>query len=186
MKRRIFVSLAAISIVGGFYALLFFVSSLQDSPEAWAQVVRRLEAQGKVAASNAFRVSLGDLGAIKGVRGIEPFTTETEVIEHKLSTKTAEKVVTKIPGRTKLNALVVRFDPSDDAVWNWRQMILEGKIEQARKNVKLEVLRSDGTALVNYTFMKAWPSKFRGADLDDAGQPCEEVTIDYDEVTRGH
>ncbi len=180
MQPRIILSLSALALVISLFVVLGGFRPA-DRPEALAQVLRTAQVareQGIV----PFRVTIGD-APVKGLRGIEPFVSENEVVEYKAATKDGGYAVQKIPGRLKTSALVLKVDPGEEMLWTLRRAVVDGKVASVRKNMRLEVLR-DNAPIEAYVFTNAWVSKWTGPHQEAGGAPFEEVAIEFDSIER--
>ncbi|WP_133718233.1 phage tail protein [Methylocaldum gracile] len=86
--------------------------------------------------------------------------SETEVTEHKVvSQKGREDIVQKIPGRLKMNSVVcMKALDSGADLWAWRQMIIEGKLREARKSGSLIAYDYTMAPIATWSFFNGWPS----------------------------
>ena len=61
--------------------------------------------------------------------------SETEVIQQKVVSETGETIIQQIPGRlTWTPVSLKRGVTSAMDIWKWRQMVVEGKVADARTN----------------------------------------------------
>jgi phage tail-like protein len=122
--------------------------------------------QGKVA--GAFRECTG-LGS------------ENEVVEYKASGPKGEFVIKKVPGRMKWNNITLKRGITDDMeMWKWRQLVEEGKIDDARKSGTITMYNQKGESVAKWDFVAAWPSKLSGPT---ANAQNNEVGIEELEIT---
>ena len=105
-------------------------------------------------------------GVFKDVSGLD---SETEVIEHRVTGKGGNLIITKIPGILKWPNIVMKRGITDDRrLHDWRAKIEEGQVETNRKNGTITLYAPDGTAVAKYSFKRAWPCKFKGPALDSS------------------
>jgi phage tail-like protein len=107
-------------------------------------------------------------GGIKGffteVGGLD---SEHEVVEHRVSDDKGNAVIQKIPGNIKYSNIVLRRGITDDrSLHDWRQEIIDGKVESARKNGSIVMYGPDMSERVRYNFERGWPCKLKGPSLD--------------------
>jgi phage tail-like protein len=105
-------------------------------------------------------------GVFKDVSGLD---SETEVIEHRVTGKGGNLIITKIPGILKWPNIVMKRGITDDRrLHDWRSKIEDGQVETNRKNGTITLYAPDGTAVAKYSFKRAWPCKFKGPALDSS------------------
>lgn len=132
-----------------------------------------LEIEGKL---SGFFTQVGGIGS------------ETEVIQQKIvNSETGETIIRQIPGRLSWTPVSLkRGVTSAMDIWEWRQQVVEGKIDDARTNCSLVAYSQDNTEIARWNFVNAWPSKVIGPEMD-AGSTTymiEDVTIVHEGVER--
>jgi phage tail-like protein len=110
------------------------------------------------------------------------FDSESEVSETKRS-RTDERDANKSMGNTKWSDIELkRGVDQDKTLWNWRKMIVDGKLKEARKDCTITMLDFEGQPIVTYSIINAWPKKYTGiglrADSDEAA--LEAVTLRHE------
>lgn len=132
-----------------------------------------LEIEGKL---SGFFTTVGGVGS------------ESEVVEHKIvNPDTGETIVQKIPGRlTWTEVTLKRGVTSSIDVWDWRQQVIEGKVDDARTNCSIIAYNQSNEEIARWNFDSAWPSKVTGPDMDAGGTDymVEEMTIVHEGMTR--
>ncbi len=111
----------------------------------------------------------------------------SEVVESRQTTKEGKTIISKSPGNLKWDDLSFkRGFTTDTKLYDWRSMIEQGKVTQARKNGSLTVYSSDGTPLAKWSFKNGWPSKLSGPTLDATSNEVavEELTIVHEGLER--
>ena len=67
--------------------------------------------------------------------------SEHEITEHKVVDKQGHEIVRKIPGRVKFQDVTLkRGITSDMEIWDWRQKVVDGDMNGARKNITISML----------------------------------------------
>jgi phage tail-like protein len=112
--------------------------------------------------------------------------SEHEVIEHKVVDNGHETVL-KVPGRLKWSDITLkRGITSDMKIWDWRQKVEEGKVDDARTNGSIVMLGRDYKEVARWNFTNGWPSKVTGpilkSDSNEFG--IEEMVIVHEGMTR--
>lgn len=124
-----------------------------------------VEFQGQV--SGAFRECTG-LGS------------QNEVVDYKASGPKGEYVMKKVPGRMTWNPITLKRGITDAMdMWKWRQIVEEGKIDQARKNGSIVMFNQQGQEIARWDFVNAWPSKVTGPA---ANANANEIAIEEMEI----
>lgn len=108
----------------------------------------------------------------------------TEVIEHRQGGDNV--TVYKLPGKTTYADITLKWGLTDSAeVWNWRQRIMEGRIE--RKNGSIVVYDlANRTEVARWNFVNAWPTKWEGPAFNALGNEVavETLVLAHEGVTR--
>jgi phage tail-like protein len=87
----------------------------------------------------------------------------------------------KLAGLQKFtNITLKRGITTDQDLWKWRKMVIDGKIKEARKSGQIILLDDEGKETAEWTFKEAWPSKWTGPGLNAT---ANEVAIDTVELT---
>jgi phage tail-like protein len=133
-----------------------------------------------------FRLDVGDrvAGYFTECNGIG---SEHDIIEHKVVNDKGQEIVRKIPGRLKWGDVTLkRGITSDLKIWDWRDLVVQGKVLDARQNCSIVMLSRDYQEVAVWNFHNAWPSKVSGpslkADSNEFG--VEEVTIVHEGMWR--
>jgi phage tail-like protein len=114
--------------------------------------------------------------------------SESEVVAHKVvNSDTGETIVQQIPGRLTWTPVTLkRGVTSAMDIWKWRQMVVEGKIKEARTNCSIIAYAQDNKEIARWNFVNAWPSKVVGPEMDSGSTNymIEDVTIVHEGVER--
>ncbi len=118
------------------------------------------------------------VGAFRECTGLG---SENEVVEYKASGQKGEFVIKKVPGRLKWTNITLKRGITDAMdMWQWRKLVEQGKISDARKNGTITMYNQQGDAIAKWNFTNAWPSKLSGPSAN-AGN--NEVAIEELELT---
>ena len=127
-------------------------------------------------------------GVITGhFRECSGLSSESEVIEHKAVDEKGRNIVFKIPGIIKYENLVLKRGVTDDmAMWEWRKMVEDGKIVEARRDGSIIMYNQDNEAVARWNFYNAWPVKVSGPQLSAGSNEIavEELTIAHEGMER--
>ena len=137
----------------------------------------------------AFKFGLEIEGKLSGFfTNVSGVGSETEVVEHKITNKdSGETIIQKIPGRlTWVDVSLKRGVTSALDIWEWRQMVVEGKVDDARTNCSIIAYNQANEPIARWEFTNAWPSKVVGPEMDSGSQTymIEEVTIVHEGMER--
>ena len=113
--------------------------------------------------------------------------SENEVVDHKVVDSKGHEIVRKIPGRLKWGDVTLkRGITTDMEIWDWRNSVVEGKMDTARTNCSIIMMDRDYQPKARWNFLNAWPSKVSGptvkADSNEIG--IEEVTLVHEGLER--
>ena len=132
----------------------------------------KLEVQGRV---TGYFTEIGGLGS------------EHEVIEHKVVDMNGNDLVQALPGRLKWQPVTLKRGlTSVRDVWDWRKMVEDGKVDQARSNGTITMFNQSLQPIAKWDFKNAWPSKVSGPQLqsDSNTFAIEEMTIVHEGIER--
>jgi phage tail-like protein len=137
----------------------------------------------------AFKFGLEIEGKLSGFfTTVSGLGSESEVVEHKITIPdTQETIVQKIPGRlTWTDVTLKRGVTSNVDVWEWRQMVVEGKIDDARTNCSVVAYNQANEEIARWNLDNAWPSKVTGPEMDAGSTDymVEEITIVHEGMSR--
>ena len=127
-------------------------------------------------------------GVVSGFfREVSGFDNQSEIIIHKMVNETGQVLQQKVPGELTWGDITLRRGITDDMeLWNWRQLIIDGKVEEARKDGSIVMYHQDGTEKSRYNFVKGWPCAWKGPDVsaDTNDIAIEEITITHEGLMR--
>lgn len=113
--------------------------------------------------------------------------SEHEVIEHNVVNEKGQEIVIKVPGRLKWdNITLKRGITSNMDIWDWRKMVEDGQVEDARHDGSVTMFDSQLNPVARWEFKRGWPLKVTGpqpkSDSNEIG--IEELTIAHEYITR--
>jgi phage tail-like protein len=137
----------------------------------------------------AFKFGLEIEGKLGGYfTSVSGIGSESEVIDHKIvDDKTGETIMQKLPGRLSwTDVSLKRGVTSNTDIWDWRKMVVDGKVEDARTNCSIIAYNQANEEIARWNFENAWPSKVVGPQMDSGSQDymLEEVTIVHEGMVR--
>ena len=132
-----------------------------------------LEIEGKL---GGFFTTVGGIGS------------ESEVVDHKIvNPDTGETIIQKIPGRLAWTDVTLKRGVTSSVdVWDWRQQVVDGKVEDARTNCSIIAFNQANEEIARWNLDNAWPSKVTGPDMDagSGDYMVEEITIVHEGMSR--
>ncbi|WP_376794518.1 phage tail protein [Thermogemmatispora sp.] len=118
------------------------------------------------------------VGAFRECSGLG---SENEIVEYKASGPRGEFVIKKVPGRLKWTNITLKRGITDSMdMWQWRRLVEQGRIDEARKNGTITMYNQQGEPVARWNFINAWPSKLTGPS---ANAHHNEVAIEELEIT---
>ncbi|NLT74521.1 MAG: phage tail protein [Chloroflexi bacterium] len=113
--------------------------------------------------------------------------SEHEVIEHKVVDADGHEHILKIPGRLKWENITLKRGITENMdIWDWRDMVVQGKVDDARREGSIIMFDQGLQEVARWNFEKAWPVKVSGptvkADSNELG--IEELVITHEGLYR--
>ncbi len=72
----------------------------------------------------------------------------------------------KAMGNTKWGDIEFkRGADTDRSLWKWRKLVIDGKLDEARKDCTVTMLDYEGQPVVTYSITNAWPKRYSGGEL---------------------
>ena len=118
---------------------------------------------------------------------VSGIASENEVVEHKIVNDQGQEMVQKIPGRLKFNDITLKWGLTHDlSFWDWRNMVVEGDMGNARANCSIIMFDRNYTPIVRWDVQNAWPTKVSGPSLSSGSNEfsVEELTITHEGIMR--
>ena len=135
-----------------------------------------------------FHFSVEISGKVNGLfTEVSGLGSETETVEHKPVSSKGVDFVQKMPGRLKWSDITLkRGITATMDVWAWRQLVVDGKVKDARANGTIIMFDTSGTPVAQWDFVGGWPSKVSGPSLtsDSTAFGVEEMTIVHEGIKR--
>jgi phage tail-like protein len=98
----------------------------------------------------------------------------------------AGQVVRSIPGQVEYAEIVLRYGLTKSReLWDWFMKSVQGNVE--RRNLSIIMLEPNGVdEALRWNLFSAWPSEWRGAELDALGREAaiEELKLAFDTLER--
>ena len=106
----------------------------------------------------------------------------SEVLEQKTTAADGTIVIRKVPGKLTWSNLVLERGVERSAkLWNWRQLVVDGKVAEARKDGAVVAMSQEGASLMRWDFVNGWPCGWRVSSTEDAsGLAVERLEIAHD------
>jgi phage tail-like protein len=134
-----------------------------------------------------FKITLGGAESAAFFKEVSGIGSENEVIVHTTTDASGKPMIQKFPGQANWqNINLKRGIDSNNALWTWREQVVNGQITEARKDGTIEVLDWTGAPIVTYSFVRGWPCKYSAPALTAGGNEVmiEEIEIAHEGMTR--
>jgi len=103
------------------------------------------------------------------------FDSTVDVIEHREGGENT--TLRKLPGMTKYSNIVLKWGITDDRdLYDWHRQVVRGDIQ--RRNGSVVLLNRRGEETARWNFVRAWPSKWDGPDLNAEGTDVAIETLE--------
>lgn len=114
--------------------------------------------------------------------------SESEVVEHKvINESTGKSYIRKQPGRLTWGDVTLKRGVTDEMdVWEWRQQVVDGDVDEARTNCSIVAYAQGFEEVARWNFENAWPSKVDGPapKADSSDYLIEEITLVHEGMIR--
>jgi len=162
------------------FTILFFVACA-------ALTAMPVLAKGSSPYSNFNFTVVIDGARVGGFTEVSGLATETEVIEYREGSD-PNAAPKKIPGLHKVSDVTLKrgIIAGDTSLWDWRQMVVDGDAESARKSGSIIMYDENNQPIAEWEFVNAWPSKIEGPSLNGDGNEVaiESLTIANESLVR--
>jgi len=109
--------------------------------------------------------------------------SEHEIIEHKVIDGSGAETIVKLPGRLSFLDLECSRPVSPDrSLWEWRALVEQGTIEEARRDLELDLYDATTRGVDTWTVGAAWPSRLEAVITSSA--TTERIRIVMETVVR--
>ena len=113
--------------------------------------------------------------------------SENELIEHKVVDDKGRESVHKIPGRLKWQDITLKRGITNSMdIWDWREMIVNGQVDDARRNGSVIMYNQALEEVARWNFERGWPLKVSGPSMksDSNEFGIEELVITHEGLYR--
>ncbi len=87
----------------------------------------------------------------------------------------------KLPGLIASSDITLARGVADKSeLWDWRKLVMDGKVEEARKNISIMLMDDEGAVKVQWDLRECWPTKWSGPGLDATSS---EIAVETLEIT---
>jgi phage tail-like protein len=134
-----------------------------------------------------FKLNLGGAEAAGYFAEVAGFSSESHVIEHTAATAQGLPLPQKFAGQVSWTNITLKRGIDKNAqLWQWRQTVLNGKIDANRKDGQIDVLDWTGAIVVTFKFIRAWPCKYSSPGLNSGGNEIlvEELELAHEGFER--
>jgi phage tail-like protein len=120
-------------------------------------------------------------------QSVEGIGSHTEVVESREVDTKGKIIIRKIPGAVKWDDITFRRGTcNSQELRNWRKLVEDGKIDEARKNVSIVVYAPDEREVARWNLTAAWPVALRVTNLNSTNNELsvEEMTVTHEGLER--
>jgi phage tail-like protein len=134
-----------------------------------------------------FTLNLGGAEAAGFFKECSGLTSEHTVVEHTAADANGKSMIQKFPGQMKWSNITFKRG-IDNAMqlWQWRKDVVDGKINSSRKDGTIQVVDWEGTAVMTFKFVRAWPCRYSAPGLSSGGNEIlvEELELAHEGFER--
>lgn len=134
-----------------------------------------------------FKVNLGGAEAAGFFKECSGLSSTHTVVAHTSADEKGKSLVQKFPGQLEWQNITLKrgVDAKAD-LWKWRQEIIDGKIDDSRKDGTIELVDWKGDPVITYAFVRGWPCKYSAPGMNAGGNEIlvEEIEIAHEGFTR--
>ena len=134
-----------------------------------------------------FEVEIDDVDAV-GFKKVDLPSQSTQMNEYREGTDPIWP--RQLWGQTQYEDLTLErgAKKGDMALYEWRKLVVDGKMEEARSDIAVSVLNSIGEATMRFEFVDAWPKEYQPPTLQAGGSggdvATETIVVCYNEMHR--
>ena len=140
-----------------------------------------------LAGSYYFTLNLGGAEAAGYFAECTGLTSEHTVVEHTAADAQGKSIIQKFPGQQKWSNITFKRGIDDKMqLWQWRKDVMDGKISSSRKDGTIQVVDWEGTPVMTFKFIRAWPCRYSAPGLHAGGNEIlvEELEIAHEGFER--
>jgi phage tail-like protein len=127
--------------------------------------------------NNRFIVEIADVNQVTFTEVIFP-ESESNVIEHREGND-KDIIMRKQSGLTTNSCLILKGGLTGSMeLYNWRKLVEQGKVSSARRKITITLLDEENRPAAKWEFTNAWPSKYRGPDLNALANDVAVETVE--------
>jgi phage tail-like protein len=102
----------------------------------------------------------------------------SEVIEHRDGTDPVNSPRKQAGLLTNGNLILKWGLTASMELYNWRKLVEQGKLSSARRPLSVVLMDEEFTEAARWDFANAWPSKYKGPDLNAQGNDIAIETLE--------
>ncbi|MFN8494545.1 MAG: phage tail protein [Caldilineaceae bacterium] len=129
-----------------------------------------------------------DIAKAKGYfTSISGLGSSHTVATHKVVNEQGKEFEIKMPARLQWEDVTIKRGLTDDmAFWQWRDLVVNGKLDEARTDCTITMLNRDYQKVTEWTLLNAWPSKMTGVTVSSESNDflIEEMVITHEGIKR--
>jgi phage tail-like protein len=113
--------------------------------------------------------------------------SKNKLVTYYSTNSSGQPVITYEPGPLELTPYTLKRGVTNDLkITEWRRMVEQGKMQEARCNASIVGYKQDGTEVLRINLFRCWPSEIKGFQFDSqsGNTVMEEMQIVYEDVQR--
>ncbi|APU16182.1 MULTISPECIES: phage tail protein [Actinoalloteichus] len=142
-------------------------------------------AQGDSLSTHIFGLEMGGI-QVESVQEVSGLSVEEDVVESNFVTTQGIQVIRKQPGARRSGEVVItRGLDKSDAFTKWIDLTLnEGQVDEARKELTIEIKDTKKETVRRINLFGCWASKWEGPSFKagESAAATERVTIVFEEI----
>lgn len=119
---------------------------------------------------------------------IEGLGTSSEVVIHKVVNDQGREFQIKLPGRLDWHDIILRREvTANGTLWQWREVVINGDIETARRSCAILLLDRNLSPVVQWNLERVWPSGLSAKSVpsaDGSSAMIEELVLTHEYIVR--
>jgi phage tail-like protein len=124
-----------------------------------------------------FRLEIDSINKA-GFRECSGLDASTDSVDYREGNEKGN-IVRKLSGLNKHSNITLKSGITDDhSLWDWRKQVIEGKMENVRKNGSIVLMDETGEEKLRWNFVNGWPTKWTGPSFNATSNEIAVETLE--------